>query len=673
MANILRSGLWTAGVSIVLVGGALITISILSSGVAADRARMEALSLARAAQTVSGKKLPHSWSAGAYISEDAVNRIVQGLVGVKVTNDPVNGDGEDTEIVVNAFNVGFSPGFASGAISLSADSKKRNLAVNLSGEASLTFGGVVQKTDKDGKQKSFAQFAVTLIKVEPNISWSGLRARFFGYAGELIKTGLAASLAKNLKVEIPITSTVGFDLKMDRNSNVPVRDPKTDNYVVIQLSMPSKVIERGLSYDAPVFTSHGLWLLANAVEPGKQASPPVPSDKDPTPPATQTASDRKVLSALAPPEGNPDVLLWLRSDLITSLVDQLQSLPDANRTVTAHSVDFKGRLSDSSNAFAELTGKDAVNGSATLASLASAWSDDKGLTISGHLTADAQAKVHVHFDPGIGGGIGTSIGLLGKAEIAARASVKTEVASVDNHKLVLIHPEVECQPAVISMKADGKLSVPGIFKTDVPSIGGVFKGPLGAQAIPPMLAFSDVPFPVRGASSDDGGPMKVDANGKHYLITAPWRYAAVAFEPVSSQLTAAGISVSAKLKVAFSQSKTEEDRDKTEAALLAKAIGSNQFKACAEELSFAVTLGPFEFGPNGVITQIIKAFVDVNKTLDKAGQDTIATLNKAAGDAGNAVDKAGKDTVNTVKKAGSDTVNTLNKARDDTKRFLGIH
>lgn len=656
-----RFAMWSAGVAIVVVGSGVIAISVMNSGFEADRARMEALSLTQAAKTVTGKQLPQSWSAGAYISAGAVNHVVQGLRGVKVSSDPVNADGEDAQIEVKSFGLDFAPGFAAGAISLSAESKKRNLAVNLDGEATLTFTGVVKKPAKDGKEAMFAQFAVSLIKVEPDISWSGLRARFSGYAGDLVKTGLVASLAKNLKVEIPIKDTVGVDLKtIGGDHTLPVRDPKSENYVIIRLSAPPKMIDRGLSFEPPVFTKDGLWLLANTVETGKQASPAIPSDKDPTPSSEETAANRKVLAAIKPPEGNPDVLLWLQGKVITDLVSQLQSLPEANRTLTAQSVDFRGRLSDSGNSFSEFTGKDALNGSATLSAVSSALSDDKGLTISGHVIAHANAKVHVHFDPGIGGGLGTSIGLPGNAEIDARASAKTEVASADGHKLVLVRPEVECQPAVIEMKSDGKLSIPGIFKTDVPSIGAKVTGPLGAQVIPPLLAFSDLPFPLPSPSTD-GGPLKVEAGGKHYLVAFPWQNAEVSVEPVSSKFDSTGLSISAKLKVDFPKQAPPDDREKTEAALLSKAIGSMKLIPCAVEPSFALTLGPFEFGPNGVITQVIKAFVDVNKTLDKAGQDTISTLKKADKDAQDTLDKAKRD-----------AQAALDKARDDTKRFLGI-
>ncbi|WP_085044173.1 hypothetical protein [Ensifer aridi] len=657
----LRYGVWAAGVATVLVGGGAIAVSAWQTGFEADRMRLEAIALSQGAKTVEGKDVPRSWSAGTYISADGINQVLQGLRGVKVAFDPATANGEDAELEVLALNMGFSPGFASGTISLSLASRKRDLSLELEGEATLIFRGVVKRPNQAGEEEPFAQFAVRLIKVEPDISWSGLRARFTGYASDLIKTGLTASLAENLNVEVPIKDSVGFDLKMERDITLPVRDPKTENYVVVHLSAPPQTIERGLSYDPPIFTEGGLWLLANAVDPGQQASPPLASDTDPVPSPEQTEANRKVLAAIAAPEGDPDVFLWLRSQVIVDLINQIQSLPEGNRTITARSVDFRGRLSDDGTTFVELTGKDAVSGTATISSLSSAWTDERGFVVSGQLRANTKSDVHVHFDPGIGGGVGSSIGLLGQADIAIRAGITAGVTSVDDHRLLLIHPEVECQPAVISMKSDGKLKVPGIFVADVPSIGGIMKGPLGAQTIPPMLALSDLPFVVSGAPPE-GGPIAIENDGKRFLIDVPWHYAEIAVEPVSSHLGADGLFVSAKMKVDLVQEISDTSRAQTQAALLAKAIGSNQsIKPCAGEPSFAVTLGPFEFGPNSVVAQVLKAFQDAGKTAEKTVQDV-----------GKAAEKAAHDVGKTAEKAAQDTGKAIEKGLQDAGKFFGF-
>ncbi|AZV18106.1 hypothetical protein [Mesorhizobium sp. M7A.F.Ce.TU.012.03.2.1] len=626
-----------------------------SSRMERDRTLLEWASLAGSTEMVEGKSVPEAWSAGLFVSEAGLNTLFKGLDNATVAFDPESRPDEDTVVTVGSFRVAFEPGFASGDITLMATSAKRELNLEFKGTAAAIFNGI----DRDNDGSPTAVFSIHLIDLEPQISWYSLDFGIRSYASDLLQAGIMAYLADSLTVRLPFDDQLKVDLELDHKETVPVREPKAENYIDLRFTMLSSSIEQRLSYAHPLFLDGGLWLLASADDKGQQLAPsPDVGTRTAGEVETEIRQMRAKLAAYVVPE-ETDVSVWLRGETVGNVLKKIQELPLDKRTVTVISTKSAGRLAEDKwrddilgegGAFAELTGNNAVSGKIELREISSSWTPDKGLTFKSRVHADANAKIHAHVDPLIGGGAGTTAGMLGSADLEFEGTVNIGVQEVEGHKLLVLLPESACKEARLQLTTDGKLKI-GSGWTSVPSVGGIFKGPVGLSAIPPQLVATDLPILLSGRSKD-GKPLVVPADGDRVLVTTNWQRAKFILTPSAVKAGKEGYVISAGLTAEYSDQPDIHDRAAEEKKLREALVKkSSAMKPCPGAYSFAVKLGSLEFGPNNEIVKFLRnAWSDITKGPGKNNEAVkiLKTATDAMIASGEAIDDATKAAVNEI-------------------------
>ncbi|RVJ69745.1 hypothetical protein [Sinorhizobium meliloti] len=588
-----------------------------------DRTHLEWASLARSTEMVEGKAVPDAWSAGLFVSEAGLNSLLKGLEEATLAFDPESRADEDTVVTVGTFSANFEPGFAEGEITLAAASAKRGLNLQFKGKAAVIFKGI----DRDKDDLPSAVFSVHLINLEPQIRWYSLDFGIRSYASELLQAGIMVFLADALTVRLPFDDQLKADLKLDHKETVPVREPEGENYVDVRLTMLDSTIEQRLSYAHPLFLDGGLWLLASAEDKGQLPTPPLKvGTRSADAIKDEIKQMRAKLATYVVPEGT-DVSIWLKGDTVGNLLQKVQELPLDKRTVTVVSTKSAGRLAEDKwrddilgegGAFAELTGNNAVSGKIELREISSSWTQDKGLTFKSKLRVDVVAKIHAHVDPLIGGGAGTSAGMVGKADLELEGIFNVGAQDVEGHKVLVLVPESACKEARLQLTTDGKLKIGGGW-TSVPSVGGIFTGPVGLSAIPPQLVATDLPILLSGRSKD-GKPLVVPVNGDRVLLTTRWQTAKFVLTPVAAKAGKEGYVISAGLAAEYLDEKSSAYDRAAEEKRLREALAkkSATMTPCAGDYSFAVKLGALEFGPNN---EIVKFFVAIKKLPEQAAKE----------------------------------------------------
>jgi hypothetical protein len=572
-----------------------------------DRTELEWTFLSRTLAVMESASVPESWSAGVFVSEGGINKLIKGLEGTRISFDTQLSNGEDTEIELRSMPLRLEPGFAVGDISISASSQRRSLSVDFVGQASLSFREI---SDVDGVPN--AVFAVQLLNLEPDIRWYSFGLAVRGYARELLATGTAIYLSERLQIKVPLIPELAMDLGVDKELLLPTREPKDENFVVLGISMPSKTVGKKIAFAHPVFLDEGVWLLGNVGDAQNDIKFPDLGGRATSQLENEIKEMRSKVETLAPP-AKGDISVWMRGQPVAEMLWEVNRLPDANRTATIRTVRYKGFLTKASwydevlgngGAFVELTGGNAVSGTVRVSGLSLDWVPDVGVQFEGSLVTNAKVDIHAHVDPLIGGGAGTSVGMIGNGGVALAGSMGAAIVDIEGHKVLAIRPNLSCKPFAFSAKTDGRLKMAGGWAS-VPSVGIVVKGELGASSLPEQLILSDLPFVIRGRS-DDGRPLVAEAEGKRVLIEPTWTSASVGIVPSVTVTHKNGISLSGALDVVYSDTYPETyDRSQLEAKLRQGLAAGTGAAPCGDP-SVAVTIGAIEIGKNNELVKLLK-------------------------------------------------------------------
>jgi hypothetical protein len=172
---------------------------------------------------------------------------------------------------------------------------------------------------------------------------------------------------------------------------------------------------------APLITAKGMWLIASS-EKDALPKPPVPEGSRPDSLTHELESIRSTLLRLDTPAA--DVAVWLSSKPLLSILKRFADQPPAQRTVSIQSTKISGRIAEDNwrddllgkgGTFAEFVDDRSLSGQVVVSNIRSNWAPKQGLSVDLDAGAHADAKVHVHVDPLIGGGVGTTFGLIGDA------------------------------------------------------------------------------------------------------------------------------------------------------------------------------------------------------------------------------------------------------------------
>ena len=598
-----------AGVFIAVALFAALSVGWLSlqySNFERDRSILEWRSLSETENLLKQKPVPEAWLAGVFVSERGLNTALESLKDAQIAYDPEFRPDEDTVVTLRAITVYFQPGIALANLRLDAHSKNRDLTVKFDGHASLVFKGIEEGENGNAQ----AVFAISLWKLDPEFGWEWFNINLRGYASDLIETGLMLKLTEAFTMKLPFKNTFTYDLKQDLTKIVPVRDPKDENWIKVQITVPSYELSQKIHAATAVVLDGGIWLLTDANEkPVATKINEPPSDI----PADIIRMRKNLEQIRIPKFSDADIALWVNGTVARLVQDKFNQLPAENRTATVKSVQFEGRLADrkwsddmlgEGGVFAELINPGAVAATIVVNAVRISWT--KGRRLKGSLNAqvDAKASIHLHVDPLIGRGAGAMVGLLGNTGIASGLDAGIEIREVGGNTVVMLKPKIGCRDVKLALKTDGKAKFEEAW-VSVSSVGASITLPVGLQTAPDVLLFSDLPFLGQGRGPD-GKPLKIENGDEHFLFTPAWTEVQYALVPKRVEGDDAGLWIAAKLLTKYLNSKTAGYDRAAEEKKLAASASEGQVKVnCPDEPSFALTIGDLEFGSND---ELVKFF-----------------------------------------------------------------
>ncbi|MBA1343909.1 hypothetical protein [Rhizobium sp. WYCCWR 11146] len=543
---------------------ALVVVAVLAVGAiylmwqgarfARERAELEWASLSSSAAIAQTRKVPEEWSAGIFVSEAGFAKLLAALHGAKISYDPAFSS-DDTIVTLKSVSMSFEPGFAVGNISLSAHSERQKLSVDFKGQASISFREIAVLNGR-----AEAVFAIHLLDLEPQIGWYSIGIGFRGYAKELLTSGTMVYLAEQLVVRVPLTNEVAFDLAQAKDLHLPTVEPKKDNFVDVNLSVPTKVIRKKFLFMNPVFLKGGVWLLAQPDDGETPITLPAKESKPGADLSTRIEILRQQVAKIPTP--TEDMSIWLRGETLQDLVKGIRSLPKENRTVKARTIRFNGVLTTKeggsgflwARAYAELTGDNPAQGNAEISEVEAQWIANKGLKVSGRVDGNAVAFIRVRVVPvsNSGKGLGTvvddTVAMIGGGGLNLDGVLSPRVVTVDNHKALIVAPEFDCKPYRFDVAALGGLGSLGIFS--VAGVSATISGKFGGAALSQQLIISDLPYLFKG-QNDDGTSLKIVADGKHLQFKPRWNASTIAVVPAVSLASSEGMSVGSTLEVGY--------------------------------------------------------------------------------------------------------------------------
>ncbi|TXR50748.1 hypothetical protein [Phyllobacterium endophyticum] len=565
-----------------------------------DRTLPEWKSLSEAENLLRQKPIPGAWAAGLFISERGLNTALESLKDAQIAYDPELKADEDTVVHLRNVSVDFQPGFAWAFLRLDAYSKKRNLTVKYDGQASLVFKGIEEGANGEAQ----AVFALSLLRLDPDFGWGWFNITSRNYASDLIETGLMPKFVEAFTMDLPFKNSFAYDLKQDFTYTVPVRDPKDENWIKVQIAIPPNDLSQKIHAANAVVLNGGIWLLTDLNEKPVASSiigEPPPEIQD------DIVRLRKNLERIRTPKLNDaDIAFWINGTVARLIQDKFNQLPAANRTATVKSEQFNGRLADhewrnevlgEGEVFAELADPGAVAATIVTKAVGISWTKGRRLKVSLDAKVEAKASLDLHVRPITGRGVHTTVDLIGNTAIEPGFDARFEIGEVGDNTIVMLKPDIGCRNIKLALKTIGKAEFEEAW-VRVPPVGADITLPLGPQIVSNMLLMSDLPFRRQGRGAD-GSPLKVIAGDDHFLFTPAWTEAQYAFVPRRVEGDDGGLWIAANLSTRLLGSESAGyDRAAAESKLAAAAVKGQVRTNCPGEPGLALTIGDLEFGGN---------------------------------------------------------------------------
>ena len=335
---------------------------------------------------------------------------------------------------------------------------------------------------------------------------------------------------------------------------------------------------------------------------------------------------------------------------MTKLTDQLAgALAGFNISIQGKSI--SGRLFDKKwrddilgegGFFAEIQDASRIQGQADLAKPSVVLEPERGPTLSLPVSASFSAPVHVHFDPLIGGGIGTVIGMQGSAGTTLRAWFATTRFPFEGRTIAVAGPVMSCALLDIDARTDGRLKI-GDGVATVPQIGAKVGVLVGSNPLAPSL-IAGTPISMTILPPD-----KQAERSSARLSVVDGLFASFSLNDFSAQLGAEGYRIASSFDVALGNEPfpppSPEDVERLRKAAIDQ-WNATMRQPCPDLPAIRIEVGDLEIGPNGEILKFLKnAWNDITKGPGKNNEvvKLLGRIQAAAGSYDEATKKAAND------------------------------
>ncbi|MBX7209144.1 MAG: hypothetical protein K1X78_12575 [Verrucomicrobiaceae bacterium] len=453
----------------------------------------------------------------------------------------------------------------------------------------------------------------------------------------------AAFNVENVPLKIPLP--LDFSLPLSYNDKFTLETAHKGR-VILAVKAEAAKIEKKVSALSPVIVKDGIWLCADYDQPAEASENKDAYEKQ----ATTTMSQ-----------------LLIRGAFLADMINELGKKPiKAHATVLEHSGSLAyQKWSD------KTLGKGGIDcwlqnndgtGDLTLTPSAK-WDAQKGLVVTCTYEASAQADLHIHVDPLISGGIGTSIGCNVKAEKGTfSAAFKTMLTTNEAASALSLVPTLD-PGAELTLKgeSDGKCKLGNLLGITlaVPKVGAKVTIPVPRDVLGTIPLITTAPRRLLPEGMMEPMPCAT-------LIpkNLPWR---------DEEGFALGFDVK------FEKLAKEEITARTAAV---EAAQLRTERPSLKPGSISILLGGLEFGKgnefikialavfNGVM-QAAKTAGEAATEVGRWGQNAGREVARAYRNTEREVTVAGKNIEREVGRAGKNTERTVSKAASDTAREMG--
>lgn len=695
--------------------------------------RWEALDVADQSLDLAGDG---GWTAMAGINDAAIDAAFEAIEGAVLKNTE-EGILQGAEITIEEIEV--SPGFGAMDAAVALTARRDGLTLGLVLQGAVLVHGIENGSreievagQKRAVRTSEISFRIDPVSIAPSLAPADLDRDQSGFWIDLAP-GLANLVlpADLLTIRFPLQAEFYQQIGIDEERTA-VLDETTNASVTYHLSMPKDEILVGVAYGAPVYTGSAVWVMAREVA---EAPPEIRPRARPAGDAEEIetaarALDESIKGRLGSLQRmldgveTPRIVLAVDNRLLSSVRTKIMSLAEDRRRLTVRLKDRSGKLSETKwhdnvlgdgGAYVEIGCPDCGNLEAQLHDL-SFDTTGEVWRAAVDLSARVDGNLHAHFDPLVGGGAGTSIGVEGKTEGVQTigAELRSQIRSSDGgHRAALLAVQPSCNRLELIATTDGRMKF-DVGWMSMPRVGARLFVPVGAEAVEPVLVMaSELLYLYWNETTQVSG--SEESGG--WWLTMPQLASVLTVSP--SEFTLEDGQMLAAIDVAVRHVPSSSDTDARAAARVALELEEAEAISAAREatakllevareqsrcedaqVGMRVLLGDVEFGPNNEIVKFFRnAWNDITKGpgpnneivkfLDGAGEtfhqvdairlgltegiidgagDVVAYGAKAVSDFNNAAAKAAEDARRAAEKAAADTARAAEKAAQDAAR-----
>lgn len=664
------------GIVAVVVGGVLGFQYATKAQVIDDEAAIRFASYRQLENALTTGATPESWNASVFVTSKAFDKLLSPFLGTKVLL-PAKGGLAAAEVVLDSLSLAWDIGALNAKLALTASAGAFPTKLGLVADALFIVKSI--EPAPDDPDTVFLNVAPRIVSVRPSLKTPLMALTAGQKISDLIALGLTVALRDALLIRVPLKTALSYATSVNESL---VTKLENGTNITFSITSPGETLKSQLRYRA-IVTAGGMWALAKQAGDGDAVSDRVetPTEADKAKLDQMRAALANNLAAFAPRD--TDLALYLSRSVLAGLADQYNSIDPTKRAITVQSTATTptGKLYEDKwhddvlgdgGVFIELTDANAAKATTAVGAVEQSWQGESGtFALSVPLQVAANANIHVHVDPLLGGGAGTTAGLVGSTSYTLKASAVFKRLDALGGDGIWLLPDIPCQNIPLTVRTDGTLKI-GTLETEVPSIGANVHTTIGKDTLAPISVVDSIPRRFKLAPDKSESPPT-------YSVSYPSGADAmeIAFRDFKTAPSREGlwfgVNVDAKL-VTLSQA---PELSPTSAQLGGRVRDNLKAlrPACAEDSTVEVLVGDVKIGPNNEFVKafrnIGKALDDVRKTTEKAAADAAEAIRKAAADAAEAIRKGAEDAKNAVGKAGDDAKNAVGKAADDAKNAVG--
>ena len=543
--------------------------------------------------------------------------------------------------------VAFRSGYGVGdvVLDLEAGIAQTGLRIDLVATGTLFYHGFSQSNDKGGT----AALVIAIKALHPKRG--GDISALLGQGAGAV---LTLALKDHLRLDIPVPPVFAVDTGLEDTRPEDFHSLKTENEGEVKLAFKLKggVVGTDVKYVSGLFVPAGLWLTLSQTSHVILPSPP---------PSAQLRDLLTNYESSAP----KSVGVFLKGEAAAKILnDVAKTLKDDElRTLRAFAVDHKGDLLYKKwrdNTLGEGGTKVSLERNYSLNESPNdgpdadlkigldkekpvQWTKD-GLSVSLSYVASVRAPLHVHVDPLISGGMGTSVGCVGGGKGKMSGIIQLETISAkDGTRALAVRPVLGLGEIPIELKTNGKFKVgevklkalggwtkiPG-FEISVPRFAVKMTLPIGPQTLPAFSLLDNAP---RRIKISDPKPIQ---KGPLLRLPTELRYLVIVPEKAVTDLV--GTRVTCRLSVTA----MTQDQARAKTQMIKDALKSQQRIRLPKSGNITVVLGDLEFGKNNDFGKILAAVFEGLDKVAAAAKEAGKKVEEEVSRAGRELEKAGQ-------------------------------